>query len=60
NGQTDLDGELIAEDMLAFFWADPEIFPDFDQQTCAVTCHAYGEGSYYHGTPRRTYLDAWI
>ncbi len=31
NGQTDLDGELIAEDMLAFFWADPEIFPDFDQ-----------------------------
>ncbi|HUT98929.1 MAG TPA: ethylbenzene dehydrogenase-related protein [bacterium] len=59
DGQPDGDGELIAEDMLAFLWPNPDTYPDFDQQGCTATCHAEG-GGYRHGTPRGTYIDAWV
>jgi hypothetical protein len=59
DGQPDHDGELIAEDMLAFFWPDPDVYPDFDQGGCAATCHAEA-GGYFHRAPRGMYLDAWV
>ncbi|MCX7021922.1 MAG: ethylbenzene dehydrogenase-related protein [bacterium] len=59
DGQPDIDGELIAEDMLAFLWPNPNAYPDFDQQGCTATCHAEG-GGYSHGTPYGTYIDAWV
>jgi len=58
-GQPDRDGELIAEDMLAFFWPNPDVYPNFDQQGCTATCHAEGSG-YRHSTPSGTYIDAWV
>jgi hypothetical protein len=60
SGQPSHEGEPIAEDMLAFFWADPEFFPDFDEQGCAVTCHADPADGFRHGSPVQTRLDAWI
>ena len=59
DGQPDHDGELIAEDMLAFLWPDPDVYADFDQSGCTATCHAEG-GGYRHRTPRGTYIDGWV
>jgi len=59
DGQPDLEGEPIAEDMLAFLWPNPDAYPDFDQQGCTATCHAAGDG-YIHRIPRGYYIDAWV
>ncbi|MBD3373370.1 MAG: hypothetical protein GF403_11730 [Candidatus Coatesbacteria bacterium] len=59
NGDPDPEGELIAEDMLAFFWPIADTYPEFTQEGCAGTCHNNGYDLYWHSAGYGRFLDVW-